>query len=52
MKQRWRFLGFQMAEPALALAVDDAIAEAISMGEIGPTIRFYGWQQPAVSIGR
>jgi lipoate-protein ligase A len=52
VKQRWRFLGFRMEEPALALAVDDAIAEAISMGEIGPTIRFYGWQRPAVSIGR
>jgi lipoate-protein ligase A len=52
MKQRWRFLGFQVAEPQMALAIDDAIAEAVSLGESGPTIRFYGWSRPAVSIGR
>jgi lipoate-protein ligase A len=52
MKQRWRFLGFQVAEPEMALAIDDAVAEAVSLGESGPTIRFYGWSRATVSIGR
>lgn len=33
------------------MAIDEAIAEMISFNEAGPTIRFYGWDPSAVSIG-
>ena len=33
------------------MARDEALARALSSGEIGPTIRLYGWAPPSVSIG-
>ena len=33
------------------MAIDESIAEMISFNEAGPTIRFYGWNPSAVSIG-
>lgn len=37
---------------AANMAVDQAIAEACAAGESLPTVRFYRWQPPAVSLGR
>lgn len=37
---------------AANMAVDQAIAEACAAGENPPTVRFYRWQPPAVSLGR
>ena len=37
---------------AANMAVDQAIAEACTAGESLPTVRFYRWQPPAVSLGR
>jgi len=37
---------------AANMAVDQAIAEAAAAGESLPTVRFYRWQPPAVSLGR
>lgn len=34
------------------MAVDEAIAEAAAAGAVPPTLRFYRWQLPTVSIGR
>ncbi len=34
------------------MAVDEAIARAVSAGESPPTLRFYGWAPPCVSLGR
>ncbi|MCB0089524.1 MAG: lipoate--protein ligase family protein [Caldilineaceae bacterium] len=34
------------------MAVDHAIAEACAAGESLPTLRFYRWQPPAISLGR
>jgi len=34
------------------MAIDQAVAEACAAGESPPTLRFYGWQPPAVSLGR
>ena len=34
------------------MAVDEAIAEAAAAGAVPPTLRFYRWQRPTVSIGR
>ena len=33
------------------MAIDEAIAVAHGRGEVPPTLRFYGWNPPAVSIG-
>ena len=34
------------------MAIDQAIAEACAAGNSPPTLRFYQWQPPAISIGR
>jgi lipoate-protein ligase A len=34
------------------MAVDEAIAQAIAAGLVPPTLRFYAWQPPCVSLGR
>lgn len=33
------------------MAIDEAIAESVGRGLAPPTVRFYGWNPPAVSIG-
>ncbi len=37
---------------AANMAMDQALAEAAAAGEAPPTLRFYRWQPPAVSLGR
>lgn len=37
---------------AANMAVDESIAEAAASGDVPPTLRFYGWQSPTVSLGR
>lgn len=49
----WRLL--IESEPrsgAANMAVDQAIALACAAGESPPTLRFYRWQPPAISLGR
>ncbi len=36
---------------ATNMARDEAISRAVSSGEQLPTLRFYGWQPPAISLG-
>ena len=36
---------------AMNMAIDEAIAEMLTFNEVSPTIRFYGWNPSAVSIG-
>jgi len=48
----WRLIIHDPQPPALALAVDEAIAlRCADRGGLG-TLRFYRWNRPAVSIGR
>lgn len=37
---------------AANMAIDQAVAEACAAGESLPTVRFYRWKPPAVSLGR
>ena len=37
---------------AANMAMDQALAEAAAAGDAPPTLRFYRWQPPAVSLGR
>jgi lipoate-protein ligase A len=33
------------------MAVDEAVSEAVGRGERAPTLRFYAWKRPTVSLG-
>jgi lipoate-protein ligase A len=48
----WRLLIHDPQPPALALAVDEAIALRCADRDGLATLRFYRWDRPAVSIGR
>jgi len=45
-------LRYESNTPAMNMALDEAIAEAVTYRVAGPTLRFYGWEPSAVSIGR
>ncbi len=51
MKDTWRLIDFESFDAATNMAVDEAILEAHLEGAVAPTLRFYGWAPPAVSIG-
>ncbi len=46
-----RFLAFGLADAATNMAVDEAILEAHLAGLVPPTLRLYGFEPPAVSLG-
>lgn len=49
----WRLIVDESPRSGAAnMAIDQAIAEASAAGESLPTLRFYRWQPPAVSLGR
>ncbi|MBI0584025.1 MAG: lipoate--protein ligase family protein [Methanomassiliicoccus sp.] len=47
----WRLLPFRRERASMNMAIDEAVSESVSSGG-APTIRFYGWEPSAVSIGR
>lgn len=47
----WRLLSTGFADGATNMAVDEAILLCVAAGESPPTLRFYGWQPPCLSIG-
>lgn len=51
MKDTWRLIDFESFDAATNMAVDEAILEAHLENAAPPTLRFYGWAPPAVSIG-
>lgn len=49
----WRLIIEESPRSGAAnMAVDEAIAEAAATGAAPPTLRFYRWQLPTVSLGR
>ncbi len=49
----WRLLIEDSPRSGAAnMAVDEAIAEAAATGAVPPTLRFYRWSSPTVSLGR
>lgn len=47
----WRLISFVRNNAALNMGIDEAVSEAVALGTSPPTIRFYGWEPSAVSIG-
>ncbi|MBN1641828.1 MAG: lipoate--protein ligase family protein [Anaerolineae bacterium] len=50
-RARWRLVSMRAHDGATNMAIDEAIMSAVAAGESPPTVRFYGWQPPCVSIG-
>ena len=47
----WRVIDTGELNAADNMAIDEAIMLAHSRGEVPPTLRLYGWQPAAVSVG-
>lgn len=51
--EKWRLIIEDAARSGPSnMAIDQAIAEACAAGDSPPTLRFYRWNPPAISIGR
>lgn len=48
----WRLVVHGEADGATNMAVDQAILESVIEGRSRPTLRFYGWSPPCLSLGR
>ena len=51
MIEKWRYLITENNSAARNMAIDRAVLVAISEGLVPPTVRFYTWNPPAISIG-
>jgi lipoyltransferase/lipoate-protein ligase len=51
MKEQWRLLQTGFDTAFSNMAIDRAILVANSKGKVPPTVRFYGWIPPAISLG-
>ncbi|WP_248925040.1 lipoate--protein ligase family protein [Paenibacillus hamazuiensis] len=51
MAASWRFIHSGACSPAENMAIDEAILVAVSEGRALPTVRFYEWNPPTLSIG-
>jgi lipoate-protein ligase A len=47
----WRLLKTGLADGATNMAIDESILWAVAEGESRPTLRFYSWEPPCLSIG-
>jgi lipoyl(octanoyl) transferase len=47
----WRFLPYSLGNPAWNMAVDEAILIQYLDNPVPPTLRFYGWEIPTLSLG-
>ncbi|MBK6429392.1 MAG: biotin/lipoate A/B protein ligase family protein [Anaerolineae bacterium] len=52
MTDRWRLLSSAPLDGATNMALDEALAESAGAGESLPTLRFYQWAPPCLSLGR
>ncbi len=47
----WRFLPYDAYTAAENMAIDQVIMDLMSKKKVPPTLRFYGWKVPTLSIG-
>ena len=50
-KQTWAFIDSGNSTPSFNMALDEALLNWHSNGEIPPVVRFYGWNPATLSIG-
>ncbi len=50
-KSEWRLIRHPGKPGAWNMAVDEAILEAVGAGHVLPTLRFYAWDPPCLSLG-
>lgn len=48
---QWRFLPFSQLDAFENMAIDEAVFRANQLKDMPPTLRFYGWSSPTVSLG-
>jgi lipoate-protein ligase A len=48
----WRLIRSGPADGATNMAIDEAILRTVASGEAPPTLRFYAWSPPCLSLGR
>ena len=48
---RWRFVDTGPGDPYFNMALDEAVTRKVARGMAPPTVRVYGWEPAAVSIG-
>ncbi|SOC27401.1 lipoate-protein ligase A [Ureibacillus xyleni] len=51
MKAKWYFINSGPCRPSYNMALDEALLELHSKGEIPPVVRFYEWNPATLSIG-
>lgn len=51
MQEKWGFLDTGHLDAATNMALDEKLLHWHRMGEIPPTLRFYGWSSPTLSVG-
>lgn len=49
--KQWRWIPYQVHSAAENMAIDEAIMICHQQGKVPPTLRFYGWEPAACSIG-
>jgi len=47
----WRLLDTSISDGYTNMAMDEAVLTAVSCGLVPPTLRFYGWDPPTVTLG-
>lgn len=50
-KETWLILDSGSHDAAVNMAIDEALIHWHSKNEIGPTLRFYQWEKPSLSVG-
>ncbi|MTV20341.1 lipoate--protein ligase family protein [Staphylococcus delphini] len=51
MTETWHFINTGSHDPYYNMALDEALLNFVSRGEIDPVVRFYTWNRPTLSIG-
>lgn len=51
MKKKWYFINSGPCSPSYNMALDEALLDLHSAGEIPPVVRFYEWNPATLSIG-
>lgn len=48
----WRIVSETPLSPAMNVALDEVVSDLVSTGACPPTLRFWGWTEPAIVLGR